>query len=99
MKLPIVLILICSVFIAFFAAFFICFVLAKITSMPSRKKNEIEEMEFAGARYHAQVDNISKHTKLSQMALKMPSSSSNTPEEIDKRAKVNITNIYEANKQ
>ena len=86
MKLPILLILICSVFISFFLAFITCFVIAKITSMPSRKKSEIEEWEFAGARYHVNFENVEKKTKLSQVKIR------NAPEE--KPAKAFNVNNY-----
>ena len=70
MTLPIVLMLVCSVFIAFFVAFLVIFVLAKITSMPSRKKSEIEEYQFAGAKYRVEIGDITKTNKLSQVKVR-----------------------------
>ena len=60
----ILIILICSLIIAFFAAFITCYFLAKITSLPG-KKSEVEEDEFNlyGVKYNCVAKNIEVKNK------------------------------------
>ena len=70
MKLPIL--LICSLFISFFAAFIACFFIAKITSAPSKLKKEQGEFDLAGIDYDCKVSNV-KIVSMSAMAFERPS--------------------------
>lgn len=65
MRLQIFLMVISSLLISFFVSFVLCFIWAKVTSMPSRKRSDIEEDRLAGAVYRAKVDNLKKIRKLS----------------------------------
>ncbi|MBO4702282.1 MAG: hypothetical protein J5625_06450 [Lachnospiraceae bacterium] len=60
----ILIILICSLILAFFAAFITCYFLAKITSLPG-KKSEAEEDEFNlfGVKYDCVAKNIEVKNK------------------------------------
>ena len=60
----ILIILICSLILAFFAAFIACYFLAKITSLPG-KKSEAEEDEFNlyGIKYSCVAKNIDVKNK------------------------------------
>ena len=64
MRLPIFTMLISSIVIAFFISFVVCYILAKVTSMPSRRK-DMDYDKLAGAIYHAKVDNLKLTPKLS----------------------------------
>lgn len=50
--------LICSLFIAFFAAFIACFFIAKFTSTPAKVKTEEGEFELSGIKYNCTAKNI-----------------------------------------
>ncbi len=65
MRLQIFLMAISSLFISFFVSFVICYIWAKITSMPSRKHSDLEDDKLAGAIYRAKVENLKKTPKLS----------------------------------
>ena len=67
MKLPIALMLVCSIFIAFFVAAAIVYFLAKLTSMPYRKQSEIEDYKLAGTKYHANVEITSVKNRASTL--------------------------------
>ena len=60
----ILIILVCSLIIAFFAAFIACYFLAKLTSLPG-KKSEVEEDEFNlyGIKYDCVAKNIEVKSK------------------------------------
>ena len=60
----ILIILICSLILAFFAAFIVCYFLAKLTSLPG-KKTEAEEDEFNlyGIKYDCVAKNIEVKNK------------------------------------
>ncbi|SDJ68352.1 hypothetical protein SAMN04487760_11151 [Lachnospiraceae bacterium G41] len=60
----ILIILICSLILAFFAAFIACYFLAKLTSLPG-KKTEAEEDEFNlyGIKYNCVAKNIEVKSK------------------------------------
>ena len=60
----ILIILICSLILAFFAAFIACYFLAKLTSLPG-KKTEAEEDEFNlyGIKYDCVAKNIEVKSK------------------------------------
>ena len=60
----ILIILLCSFILAFFAAFIACYFLAKITSLPG-KKTEVEEDEFNlyGIKYECVAKNIEVKNK------------------------------------
>ena len=60
----ILIILLCSFILAFFAAFISCYFLAKITSLPG-KKSEVEEDEFNlyGIKYECVAKNIEVKNK------------------------------------
>ena len=60
----ILIILICSLILAFFAAFIACYFLAKLTSLPG-KKSEVEEDEFNlyGVKYNCVAKNIEVKSK------------------------------------
>lgn len=64
MRLQIFIMLISSITIAFFISFIVCYILAKITSMPSRRDG-IDEDKLAGAVFRAKVDNLKLTPKLS----------------------------------
>ncbi len=66
MKLQIFIMLISSFALSFFFSVVICYALAKVTSMPSRKiNNDVDKL--AGATYRAKVDNIKMTPKLSTL--------------------------------
>lgn len=56
--------LISSITIAFFISTILCYILAKVTSMPSRRV-DLEEDKLAGAVFRAKVDNLKLIPKLS----------------------------------
>lgn len=60
----ILIILLCSLILAFFMAFIACYFLAKITSLPG-KKSEVEEDEFNlyGVKYDCVAKNIEVKNK------------------------------------
>ena len=70
MKLSIL--LICSLFISFFAAFIACFFIAKITSAPAKLKKEEGEFDLAGIKYDCKVKDV-KIVSMAAMAFEKPS--------------------------
>ena len=71
-------VIICSLFLAFFAAFVSVYFLAKLTSAPSDKKND-EEDEFglAGSEFDCKLKNIRIHSRVSDFYIK-PKEEKNT---------------------
>lgn len=59
----ILIILICSLILSFFAAFIACYFLAKITSLPGRKSAEGDEFNLCGIKYDCVAKNIDVKTK------------------------------------
>ena len=60
----ILIILICSLILAFFAAFIVCYFLAKFTSLPGRKsKVDEDEFNLYGVKYNCVAKNIEVKTK------------------------------------
>lgn len=64
--------LICSLFISFFAAFIACFFIAKITSAPAKLKKEEGEFDLAGIKYDCKVKDV-KIVSMAAMAFEKPS--------------------------
>jgi len=59
--------IICSLFIAFFIAFILCFFIAKITSTPAKIKAEQGEFELSGIKYNCVAKNIKVVSKAAMM--------------------------------
>ncbi len=70
MKLQIFLMIISSFTLAFFLGFILCYVLAKVTSMPTRKREDMEEYKLAASYYHAKIDNLKVTPKSSDMNIR-----------------------------
>ena len=64
MKLPIALMIISSLILSFFISLVICYLMAKFTSMPSRRK-DFDNNTLDGAIYRAKVDNLKICPKVS----------------------------------
>ena len=59
----ILIILICSLILAFFAAFIACYFLAKITSLPGRKSADKDEFNLCGIKYNCVAKNVEVKSK------------------------------------
>ena len=60
----ILIILICSLILSFFAAFIACYFLAKITSLPGKKSvAEDDEFNLCGIKYKCVAKNVEVKTK------------------------------------
>ena len=96
MRLQIFIMLISSITIAFFVAVIVCYILAKITSMPSRR-DSIDEDKLAGAVFRAKVDNLKLTPKLS--TFKVYSTDSQKPSEPKSVVVKDVYNQQEKNNE